>query len=113
MRAKPNGPVHVASESAASSIDDELALLFRARRLVSRDAPKALLLLREHAERFPRGPFQEEREALSIEALVAAGDGEAATRRYAEFRRRHPRSAYGTRLSTLLPAVALDSARAE
>lgn len=95
-------------ESATSNVEDELALLFQARRLVSRDAQRALLLLREHAQRFPHGTFQQERAALFIEALVSCGNGAEATRRYEEFRRDHPHSAYEARLSLLL-ALAPDA----
>jgi hypothetical protein len=42
--------------------------------LLKSDAPRALELLREHAQRFPQSQLAEERAALEIQALLLSGD---------------------------------------
>lgn len=42
--------------------------------LLKSDAPRALALLAEHAQRFPKSQLAEERAALEIQALVLSGD---------------------------------------
>jgi len=76
-------------------------LLLRARRIVVADPARALMLVAEHGARFPRGMFEEEREALSIEALARSGRRGEASLRYGSFGQRYPRSAYSKRLSAL------------
>jgi hypothetical protein len=93
--------------------EDELALLFRVRRIVIADPARALALTNEHAARFPHGLFAEEREALHIEALARSGRTSEAAERYASFSRRHHRSAYNERLGALLTAVRDASLRSE
>ncbi len=77
----------------------ERALLERAHTALDRDSPtEALTALAEHERRFPSGALSEEREGLTIQALVLSGDVEAARARVEELRRRYPQS-------LLLPAL--------
>ena len=60
---------------------------------LARHAPAdAIAALQRHASRFPDGQLEEEREALWIQALVAAGEGVEARARGDRFRRRFPGS---------------------
>jgi hypothetical protein len=56
----------------------------------------------EHARRFPDGVLAEEREAIAIEALVAAGRGDPARARFTQFVARFPDSSYRRHLERLL-----------
>lgn len=67
----------------------------------SQDFPDALVLLAEHARRFPEGRLAEEREALRIRSLEGAGRSDEARRAFAAFGRRFPRSALLPRLQQL------------
>jgi hypothetical protein len=70
------------------SIADELALIQSAQRsLQANDAPSALHSLQTHRERFPSGSLREDRLALRVLALCAAGrhsDGKAARKKFLE-----------------------------
>jgi hypothetical protein len=71
----------------------QLELLQRAQAAYTRrDFASALALLAEHARRFPRGHLAEEREALRVRSLLAAGRPEEARRAAVQFGRRFPRS---------------------
>jgi len=72
----------------------------------SQDFPDALVLLAEHARRFPEGRFAEEREALRIRSLEGAGRGDEARHALAAFGRRFPRSALLPRLQQQLRGAA-------
>jgi len=77
----------------------ELELLQRAHTdYTHRDLPGALALLAEHARRFPNGRLAEEREALRVRALLAAGRNAEAHRVAAAFAVEFPRSALLQRL---------------
>ena len=52
---------------------EETAFLERARRALKTDPPFALLLVREHPRRFPRGQLGAERSLIEIEALYRSG----------------------------------------
>jgi type IV secretory pathway VirB10-like protein len=84
----------------------ELALLERARRTVAHDPARALALTDEHRQTFRPGLFAEERELLAIEALIALGRRDAATRRTRAFERTHPNSVHAHRLAQILRADA-------
>jgi hypothetical protein len=78
---------------AAPSLRDERLLLERASSaLVRGDSAAALIALREHARRFPKGALAEEREVLFIRALRASGDDTAANRRAKQFKDEFPSS---------------------
>ena len=77
----------------------ELALLQRAQTAYTRrDTSVALAVLAEHAHRFPRGRLAEEREALRVRTLLAAGRSAEAHHVATAFGRAFPRSALLQRL---------------
>lgn len=84
---------------------DDLALIEAAEAALRAGTPAAALaLLREHEERFPRAPTAEERAALRVLALCAAGrEVEGRGARWA-FLREHPRSAYRERIEKACPS---------
>jgi len=85
--------------SAQESYRAELDLLQRAQvAFASRDFAGALVLVAEHARRFPSGRLAEEREALRIRSLVGSGRGDDARRATAAFANRFPRSVLLSRL---------------
>ena len=88
--------------SAASDPAAELALLSRARRVLTSSPARTLALTTEHAQTYPRGVFAEEREVLAIEALVRAGQTEQAKARATAFTKAHPRSAHLERIGVIL-----------
>ena len=77
----------------------ERALLERGRVALTRgDARGAEEAVEEHARRFPTGALSEEREALRIQVLIAAGKHRQAAEALGEFREQFPQS-------LLLPAL--------
>jgi hypothetical protein len=81
------------------SYASELYLLQRAQSdYASQDFPDALVLVAEHARRFPTGRLAEEREALRVRSLAGAGRGDQARRALAAFAKRFPRSVLLPRL---------------
>jgi hypothetical protein len=87
------------SLSPQESYAAELDLLQRAQsNYASQDFPDALMLVAEHARRFPTGRLAEEREALRVRSLAGAGHGDEARRALAAFAKRFPRSAFLPRL---------------
>ena len=85
--------------SPQESYAAELYLLQRAQsEYASQDFPDALVLVAEHARRFPNGRLAEEREALRVRSLAGAGRGDQARRALAAFARRFPRSVLLPRL---------------
>lgn len=77
----------------------ELALLQRAQTdYTRRDLSAALAVLAEHAHRFPKGRLAEEREALRVRALLAAGRTAQAHHVATAFAIEFPRSALLQRL---------------
>lgn len=65
----PSRPV----PSASAGLAEETAFLERARRLLATDPAFALLFVREHSTRFPRGKLGAERSLIEIEALYRSG----------------------------------------
>ena len=85
--------------SPQESYAAELYLLQRAQSdYASQDFPDALVLVAEHARRFPNGRLAEEREALRVRSLAGAGRGDQARRALAAFAKRFPRSVLLPRL---------------
>jgi outer membrane protein assembly factor BamD (BamD/ComL family) len=75
------------------SLAEESALLEEARSdLLRGSASGALQALATHERRFPAGRMVEQREALTIQALVDAGRRDEASRRARQFRERFPGS---------------------
>jgi outer membrane protein assembly factor BamD (BamD/ComL family) len=84
----------IKSEPEAPSLERELSLLERARTRLSEGQPQSTLqLLREHRLSYPRSALQQEREALTIRALMAAGRVAEARDRAARFVQAYPTSA--------------------
>jgi hypothetical protein len=85
--------------SAAGDLVRERELLDVARAALARNRPEdAIATAQRHAEQWPRGRLAEEREALLVQALAAAGRRQEAARRADSFRRAYP-------TSILLPVV--------
>lgn len=79
------------ADVSARGLDAERALLDVARSSLAHGEPAAALAAtRRHASEYPRGALVEEREALTIKALVAAGRREEARTRAADFEQRFP-----------------------
>ena len=88
------GAPSVKSEREAPSLERELSLLERARTRLSEGQPQSTLqLLREHRLSYPTSALQQEREALTIRALTAAGRTAEARDRAARFVEAYPTSA--------------------
>lgn len=95
---------------AAAEADRPIPTLAAERRLVDlaraalaqgRHEP-ALSALATHRRRFRDGSLAEERDALEVEALAAAGRREEASRAATEFERAHPESLYRARVRSVL-----------
>jgi hypothetical protein len=85
--------------TAHESYAAERGLLQRAQVAYARhDLPAALVLVAEHARRFPSGRLAEEREALRVRSLAASGRAGAARRAVSAFAARFPRSVLLPRL---------------
>ncbi|HVT09413.1 MAG TPA: hypothetical protein VHO67_18260 [Polyangia bacterium] len=85
--------------TAQESYRAEVGLLQRAQAAyVSRNFSGALALVAEHGRRFPNGRLAEEREALRVRSLVAAGRRGEARRAATIFAHRFPRSVLLPRL---------------
>ena len=82
-----------AAPSPAARLGEETTLIRDARQaLRGGDAARALHLLEACRRQFPAGVLQQERERLTIEALVKAGRSAEASTRAAQFLRRYPDS---------------------
>jgi hypothetical protein len=87
------------AEAPPGALSQETHLVADARAaLRSGDSSRALLLLEEHARRFPGGVLSEERDAERVAALCAAGRGDEARTRAARFSRDYPRSTLGAKV---------------
>lgn len=84
----------------------ELALVDAAKRaLAAGDAALALDRLAEHARDFRRGQLAEERQALRVEALCAAGKRPQARAEATLFVREYPASTHADRIARACPAT--------
>lgn len=92
----PTRPRTNAQPPSPVGAEDDSALIDRARTALLRTSPSdALAALQEHARRFPRGQFAEEREALAVQTLVALRRPDEARARAASFHRQFPQSPLG------------------
>jgi TolA-binding protein len=92
--------------AARESYTAELELLQRAQsQYASHDFSDALVLIAEHARRFPNGRLAEEREALRVRSLAGDGRSDETRRAFAAFAKRFPRSALLPRLQATAPAA--------
>ena len=79
-----------------SQLREESAMILGARRVLrAGDPTRALTLLDAARTRFPDGGLVQEREALTIEALVRSGQRALATKRAEAFLRDYPKSPHG------------------
>jgi hypothetical protein len=98
---------HVRHQAAApESYEAELELLQRARAsYAGRDFQDALVLLAEHARRFPNGRLAEEREALRVHSFAVCGRLDEARNAAGAFASRFPRSVLLPRLAEAVAAA--------
>jgi hypothetical protein len=97
----PVAKVHRAARPATpqESYAAELSLLQRAQvAYAGGDFSGALVLVADHARRFPNGRLAEEREALRVRSLARSGRSEEARRAATTFANRFPRSVLLPRL---------------
>lgn len=105
VRTARGGAVGRTAAHARASIPpagDELSMLLRARRAANAAPGEALRWLERHARDYPHSAFSEEREALTIEAMIAQGQTRAAATRARVFLASYPGSAYRRRIEALL-----------
>jgi outer membrane protein assembly factor BamD (BamD/ComL family) len=96
--AEPAPEVH-----AASRLREESAAVVAAReKLLSGDPVGALRMLDRLRADFPNGALGQEREALTVRALVESGQKEAARKRGEAFLRAFPRSPHAAEVRALL-----------
>ncbi|MBN2193882.1 MAG: hypothetical protein JW751_13790 [Polyangiaceae bacterium] len=92
-----------AASAAATGLLEESATLAAARSALRRGAlTEATRHLDAHRSRFPGGRLVQEREALRIEVLHAAGRTRAAERELKDYARTYPGSPHASRLEQLL-----------
>jgi hypothetical protein len=82
--------------------ESDLALLRRAQGTLGSDPAGALALCGTHARTFPRSPYAQEREVMTIEALIRLGRRSEAESRADAFARAFPKSGHNRRLDSLL-----------
>jgi len=88
------------ADAGSDRVLAEMALLQEAQAALRGGQPdEALALLARHAEAFARGSMIEERQALRVLALCAAGEVADGTAEGAVFLRAHPRSTYAPRVA--------------
>jgi len=95
---RPNAAAtrEVGETARASQLREESEMILGARRVLrAGDPSRALMLLDAARTRFPEGILVQEREALSIEALVRSGQRALATKRAEAFLRAYPKSPHG------------------
>jgi len=93
-----------ASKTAQGAADEEFSLLERANRALAKSPALALSLAGELARRFPACVMDQEREVITITALVDLGKTDAAQKRAVRFSRAHPSSVYQGRIDKALTA---------
>ena len=69
------------------------------------DGASALLGVKKHEQRFPKGQLTEEREAIAVQALVALGRGDEARARGERFERTYPNSVLAPAVNAALDAI--------
>jgi hypothetical protein len=105
-RAAPAHEEAPAPARPANVLGAEQALLDPARAALARgDGKGALALLDQHARRFPDGALAQEREAMTIHALVRAGEPERARGRADAFHARYPDSLLWPMIESTLGAT--------
>ncbi len=84
----------------------EIDLLRRAQQALPHRPAEALAAAEEHGRRFPGGALSQEREVITISALVALGRRDEAQRRATRFGESYPRSAHRAGIEELVRAPA-------
>jgi hypothetical protein len=93
----------VAAEAPGDGVERESELIATADAALRRgDLVAARRALAEHRQRFPRGVFIEERDALAVGVLVAAGQTDAARTSAERFVTRYPQSIFSERVERAL-----------
>jgi hypothetical protein len=105
VAAKPSAPEVVVA--AAEPVPSELSLLQQAESARGRSS-EALAILARHEQLYPRGALAQEREILSVEMLLKAGNVAQARARAARFEAQNPGSAHLPRLRSLLARAAVE-----
>ncbi len=85
-----------------SGVPSEVELLRRARTALASRPREAFALTEQHRGHYPEGVFAQERDALAIEALLRAGDTDAARRLAQSFVAAHPSSPHAHRFRETL-----------
>ncbi|HXK20305.1 MAG TPA: tetratricopeptide repeat protein [Polyangiaceae bacterium] len=92
-----------ANAADVSSLEGEVTALDRARSaLAAGDAARALTLLAEYEQAFPKGALRPEATYLRIQALSKSGQRDAARELAARFLAKHPSSPHAAQLQALL-----------
>lgn len=92
-------PVVVPPPAAESSLERERALVAASQAaLADGRSTRALDLLDQHARSFPHGVMAEDRDALRVVALCAAGRADDAAEQRTKFFRRWPKSLHASRV---------------
>jgi hypothetical protein len=98
----PSPPSRSSSSASDPGIQDQIALIDRARGAVAAHQPAAAMAaLDEYQRRFPAGVLAQEATLLRIETLAARGDKADAARLGRQFLERYPRSAMAARVKAL------------
>jgi outer membrane protein assembly factor BamD (BamD/ComL family) len=96
-----------AAASPASSLDEEVLAIDRARRsLTAGDAPSALERVDAYDARYPNGALAQESAEIRIEALFRVGKRAPAERLAERFLAAHPTSPYARVIRALLAGAA-------
>jgi TolA-binding protein len=91
------------SSAGSSGIQEQIALIDRARGAVAAHQPAAALAaLDEYQRRYPGGVLVQEAALLRIESLLARGDKATAARLGRQFLQHYPRSPMAARVKTLI-----------
>lgn len=99
------GPSHASHVSRATEPDlsPQIALIDGARAaLAAGDGARANALASRYEAQFPNGAFSQEAEVLRIEAMLAQGDRDGATRAGMRFLQSHPSSPHAAHVRELL-----------
>jgi TolA-binding protein len=101
-RLQPLPSPRSSSSAGSSGIQEQIALIDRARSAVAAHQPgAALAALDEYQRRYPGGVLVQEAALLRIESLLARGDKASAARLGHQFLQRYPRSPMAARVKTL------------
>jgi hypothetical protein len=95
-------PVPKPETSAETPKESDMALLGRAQKVLGANPSQALVLLGEHAKLYPRSGFGQEREVMTIDALVRLGRRAEAEARANQFKQAYPKSGHNRRIDSLL-----------